>query len=85
MSKEVKNLQTKFIPANVKNKKILPIKNTPKDVLAYMPKRNEFEFEYDNDAEQIIAELTFGENESSSDLELKYKILDIYNDRLDER
>jgi len=50
-----------------------------------MPKRNEFEFEYDNDAEQIIAELTFGENESSSDLELKYKILDIYNDRLDER
>ncbi len=50
-----------------------------------MPKRNEFEFEYDNDAEQLIAELTFADNEPEDDLKLKYKILDIYNKRLDER
>ena len=50
-----------------------------------MPKRNEFEFEYDNDAEQIIAELSFRENETEADLKLKFQILDIYNQRLSER
>ena len=55
------------------------VKNTPAEILAYMPKRNEFEFEYDNDAEQIIAELSFRENEAEDDKKLKLKILDIYN------
>jgi len=53
---------SQFIPAGLNNPKLKKIKNTPKEILAWMPKRNEFEFEYDNDAEQLIAELSFRED-----------------------
>jgi transcriptional adapter 2-alpha len=83
--KDKKMCEMTFIPAGLSNPKIQKVKNTPTEILAWMPKRNEFEFEYDNDAEQLIAELTFAENEPEDDLKLKFKILDIYNKRLDER
>jgi len=50
--------------------------------LGYMPKRNDFEFGCNNNAEQFIAQMEFSEEDSKEDLELKFKVLDIYNQRI---
>jgi len=62
-----------------------------------MPKRKDFDVEFDNDAELLLAEMEFNgkpnnslifiskENETKEELEMKYKILDIYNLRIEER
>ena len=44
-----------------------------------MPHRRDFDVEFDDDAEQLLAELEFTDDDKEVDLELKYKILDIYN------
>ena len=44
-----------------------------------MPKRRGFDVEFDNDAELLLAELEFTDEDSPTDVELKMKILDIYN------
>ncbi|XP_072951304.1 transcriptional adapter ADA2 isoform X2 [Typha angustifolia] len=51
----------------------------------YNPKRQEFDPEYDNNAEQSLAEMEFKENDSETDRELKLRVLRIYLSRLDER
>ncbi|KCV68113.1 hypothetical protein H696_05368 [Fonticula alba] len=52
----------------------------------YMPLRGEFEVEHDNDAEQAITNLFFNDEEDSpEDIELKLKMLEIYNYRLARR
>jgi transcriptional adapter 2-alpha len=50
-----------------------------------MPLRGDFDLEYDNDAEVVIADMDFQEGEHSTETELKLKILEIYNAKLDER
>ena len=50
-----------------------------------MPKRGDFEHEYDNDAELILAEMEFNEDDNEEIIEMKHKILEIYNARLDQR
>ena len=50
-----------------------------------MPLRGDFDIEYDNDAELLLAEMEFNDDDKESELEMKYKLLDIYNARLDER
>ena len=50
-----------------------------------MPKRGDFDIEYDNDAELLLADMEFTDKDSESDLKMKYDMLDIYNERLDER
>ena len=44
-----------------------------------MPKRGDFDYEYDNDAEVLLAELEFTENDTENELMMKFKQLDIYN------
>lgn len=50
-----------------------------------MPLRRGFDVEYDNDAELLLAEMEFNDNETKEFTNLKYRILDIYNMRLEER
>ncbi|KAH9318338.1 hypothetical protein KI387_020107, partial [Taxus chinensis] len=55
------------------------------ELSGYNPKRQEFEPEYDNDAELPLAEMEFKDNDSETDRELKLRMLHIYNSRLNER
>ncbi|CAL0309128.1 unnamed protein product [Lupinus luteus] len=51
----------------------------------YNQKRQEFDPEYDNDAEQLLAEMEFKDADTEEDRELKLRVLRIYGKRLDER
>lgn len=55
------------------------------DIQGYMPKRQEFEVEYDNSAEQVIKDLAFYGDDSEQDIRLKLIMLGIYNGKLDRR
>lgn len=48
----------------------------------YNQKRQEFDPEYDNDAEQALADMEFKENDSETERELKLRMLRIYLSRL---
>ncbi|CAI9783986.1 unnamed protein product [Fraxinus pennsylvanica] len=55
------------------------------ELSGYNPKRQEFETEYDNDAEQLLADMEFKETDTQEERELKSRVLRIYSKRLDER
>lgn len=55
------------------------------ETIGYWPKRCDFDYEYDNDAELLLSEMEFNEEDKEIEVNMKYKILDIYNSRLDER
>ncbi|KAK9267145.1 hypothetical protein L1049_009564 [Liquidambar formosana] len=55
------------------------------EMSGYNPKRQEFENEYDNDAEQLLAEMEFKDTDTQEEQELKLRVLRIYSKRLDER
>ncbi|GMY38125.1 transcriptional adapter ADA2-like [Fagus crenata] len=55
------------------------------ELSGYNSKRQEFEIEYDHDAEQILADMEFKDTDSDADRELKLRVLRIYSKRLDER
>jgi len=50
-----------------------------------MPKRRDFEVEYDNDAELLLAEMEFNDDDSEEEKTMKFRLIDIYNHKLDER
>jgi len=50
-----------------------------------MPKRRDFDQEYDNDADTLLADLEFYDDESENDIKLKNEVIEIYNARIDER
>ncbi|XP_057506712.1 transcriptional adapter ADA2-like isoform X1 [Actinidia eriantha] len=56
-----------------------------KELSGYNSKRQEFEIEYDNDAEQLLADMEFKDTDSDAERELKLRVLRIYSKRLDER
>lgn len=68
-----------------------PADGTPVVALAesqhsgYHAKRNEFEIEYDHEAENLIAELDFADDDTEEEQAEKLKLIEIYNKRLDER
>jgi len=41
--------------------------------------------EYDNDAELLLAELEFNDDDSEEEEQIKFNIIDIYNQKLAER
>lgn len=47
----------------------------------YNPKRQEFDPEYDNDAEQLLAEMEFKDTDTEDERELKLRVLRIYSKR----
>ncbi|CAK7324886.1 unnamed protein product [Dovyalis caffra] len=55
------------------------------ELSGYNCKRQEFDPEYDNDAEQLVAEMEFNDTETKEERELKLRVLHIYLKRLDER
>ncbi|KAL5076111.1 hypothetical protein RYX36_015095 [Vicia faba] len=56
-----------------------------KALSGYNSKRGEFDVEYDNDAEQILAEMEFKDTDTEVERETKLQVLRIYSKRLDER
>ncbi|KAK1577343.1 hypothetical protein Q3G72_020829 [Acer saccharum] len=55
------------------------------ELSGYNSKRQEFDPEYDNDAEQILSEMEFKDTDVEDERELKLRMLRIYSKRLDER
>ncbi|GIL78334.1 hypothetical protein Vretifemale_7772 [Volvox reticuliferus] len=55
------------------------------DATGFHAKRMEFDPEYDNDAECVVADMEFNEYDSPADVQLKLQMLMLYNRRLDER
>ena len=51
----------------------------------YIPKRGEFEYQWNNDGELAIADMEFNADDTREDVALKLKVLAIYNHTLDER
>lgn len=52
------------------------------DQTGYNAKRQDFEPEYDNEAEQQLADMEFKDNDTETDRELKLRMLHIYISRL---
>jgi transcriptional adapter 2-alpha len=55
------------------------------ELAGYMPLREDFDVEHDNDAELILADMEFHPDDHPSETELKVKIIEVYNGKLDER
>ncbi|XP_022142568.1 transcriptional adapter ADA2b [Momordica charantia] len=73
---------------NFKGKKPnLPANKGPSllELSGYNEKRQEFDPEYDNEAEQLLAEMEFKDADGEDERELKMRVLRIYSKRLDER
>lgn len=51
----------------------------------YMPRRGDFDVEYDNDAERILADMEFSRNDPDAERELKLQVMQIYNGQLEGR
>lgn len=60
-------------------------KQNCQEVLGYLPKRGDFEQEYDMDAELLLADMEFFDDDTESNIELKNNVIELYNGRLDER
>ncbi|XP_050238438.1 transcriptional adapter ADA2-like isoform X2 [Mercurialis annua] len=55
------------------------------ELSGYNFKRQEFELEYDNDAEQLLADMEFKDTDTAAEHDLKLRVLHIYFKRLGER
>ena len=51
------------------------------ELSGYNPKRQEFDPEYDNDAEQLLADMEFKDADTEEERELKLRVLRIYSKR----
>lgn len=55
------------------------------ELSGYNAKRQEFDPEYDHDAEQLLAEMEFKDTDTDDERELKLRVLHYFSKRLDER
>lgn len=51
------------------------------ELSGYNAKRQEFDPEYDNDAEQLLADMEFKDNDTEEEREIKLRVLRIYSKR----
>jgi hypothetical protein len=58
---------------------------TGAELSGFMPRREDFDVEWENDAEQAVADMEFLPGEPIEDKQLKLQVLAIYNSKLDER
>jgi transcriptional adapter 2-alpha len=56
-----------------------------RSLVGYMPKRGDFDTEYDDEAETRICEMEFNDDDTEEETKLKLQVLEYYNARLDER
>lgn len=54
-------------------------------LVGYKEKRGDFETEYENDSENILKDMEFREDDTKWERELKLKVVEIYNSKLDAR
>ena len=54
-------------------------------IIGYMPKRGDFDQEYDGDADTLLADLEYFDDDTEQDIKLKNDVIDLYNARIDER
>jgi len=87
--KRIKSSHKKIKGKSKKHKGTAEIKeNSNKgitEVVGFMPLRGDFNIEYDNDAELLLADMEFFDDDTKSEQDLKYEILKLYNTKLDER
>ena len=50
-----------------------------------LPKRGDFDQEYDMDAELLLADMEFFDEDTEEQIQLKNSVIELYNARLDER
>lgn len=55
------------------------------ELAGFMPRRGDFDVEWENDAEAALADMEFLPGDLPEDKKLKLQVLQIYNERLDER
>ena len=55
------------------------------DLPGFMPLREDFDIEYENDAENLLADMEFSTDDHPSERDLKLQIIRIYNAKLAER
>ena len=55
------------------------------ELSGYMPRRGDFDVEYENEAENILADMEFSPNDHPAERALKLQIIRIYNSKLDAR
>jgi transcriptional adapter 2-alpha len=55
------------------------------DLPGFMPLREDFDYEYENDAELLLADMDIAVDDHPSERELKLQVIRIYNHKLDER
>ncbi len=66
-----------------------PTKPKPKSglghLVGYSPYRGDFDTEYENEAESVLADMEFKEEDTKWERDLKLKVIEIYNSKLDAR
>lgn len=55
------------------------------NIEGYMPRRADLDVEYDDNAEEIIADIAIGENDTEEENDLKLRLLQMYDKRLTRR
>jgi hypothetical protein len=55
------------------------------EVAGYMPLREDFDTEHNNDAEHLLVDMEFLADDHPSERLMKLKVIEIYNQRLNER
>lgn len=65
--------------------KPMPSQPVNHDLAGFMPKRGEFEVEYENDAEQILVGREFEADDCPTERQIKMELFHIYNQKLDFR
>jgi len=55
------------------------------DLPGFIPLREDFDVEHENDAEQLLADMEFGADDHPSERDLKLQVIGIYNHKLDDR
>ncbi|KAJ1949137.1 Transcriptional adapter ada2 [Linderina pennispora] len=75
----------KRLKSNPNKNKVLSSQPSNHEIIGYMPGRLEFETEVENEAEQVVKDMVFNDDDSPEEVELKLIVLAIYNSRLDRR
>ena len=55
------------------------------DLPGFIPLREDFDVEHENDAETLLADMEFGADDHPSERDLKLQVIGIYNSKLDDR
>ena len=80
-AQNIPGYEAKVLPPRLEDIRELP----GAELAGYMPRRGDFDMEWDNDAEKIIADMEFSPDDSKADQDLKLEVIRIFNSKLDER